>query len=77
MIKMTEHELCKGCKWNNYPICDGSIFDNVKMDISNLDDDFKCGQKYEDLVDDQPAFQDTQKIRIEELEARILELENK
>lgn len=42
---MTEHDVCVGCKWNNYPTCDGTIIDGSKMNIENLVETFLCGVK--------------------------------
>ena len=70
---MVEHEICKGCKWNNYPECYGIIMDNGSyMNIEHLRPEFKCGQKDKDLAFD---FSIRTKTKLEELEERIDELE--
>lgn len=67
-----EHKTCKGCKWNNYPTCKGTIMDNGnEMNIENLRPIFKCGQKDLDIIADFTP----KKTRLEVLEERIIELE--
>ena len=42
-----EHKTCVGCRWNNYPICDGTIMGSGdEMNIEKLSINFRCGQKY-------------------------------
>ena len=67
-------ELCKGCKWNNYPYCNGSKdFDGNFMRIDNLRPIFMCGQKDNNIVYD---FSIIEKTKLELLEERIEILEN-
>jgi len=41
-----EHKTCKDCKWNEYPLCKGTIMpDGEFMSIENMRPNFKCGQK--------------------------------
>ena len=76
---MTEHEVCKGCRWNNYPICLGTkMFDGNFMNIERMRHGFNCGQK--DLLEAKDFsihVKSETELKIEELEARLLELENK
>ena len=74
---MTEHEVCKGCRWNDYPNCLGTkMFDGVFMNIEKLKSGFQCGQK-ESLTMVDISFKPklVLELKIEELEARISELE--
>ena len=75
---MTEHEICKGCTWNDYPYCSGTKMDDSNfMNIENLHDEFKCGQKdMVEITDFTIVKQKTAlELKVEELEARIIELE--
>ena len=63
------HIVCKGCKWNNYPTCNGLIFDGIPMNIENLKPLFICGTKDEDTS---AEFKPTKSI----LETKITDLEN-
>lgn len=47
---MPEHEICIGCKWNNYPICNGTVINDVNLRIDNLSPRFKCGVKDRDYI---------------------------
>lgn len=50
---MTEHKVCEGCQWNNYPICLGTkMFNGNYMNIENLKEGFQCGQKDLDSITD-------------------------
>ena len=74
---MTENEICKGCPYNHYPECYGTkMFDGNYMNIENLLPGFQCGQKDElELKDFSISIKTPNQIKIEELEARIMELE--
>lgn len=74
-----ENEICKGCQWNNYPTCKGTImFDGLEMNIEKLRPGFSCGQKNKDnLMDFSIQNKSETELKIEDLEARLLELENK
>lgn len=76
---MVEHEVCIGCPYNQYPLCYGTkMFDGNYMNIENLKGGFKCGQKDElELKDFSIKKKSTLDLKIEELEARIIELEGK
>ena len=75
---MTEHEVCKGCKWNNYPVCNGIImFDGNPMNIEKLRPTFQCERKDLDNIDDFSIKPKSPlELKIEELEARIRALES-
>lgn len=74
---MTEHETCKGCKWNKYPLCEGTIVgDGEFMNIEKLRPTFRCGVKDLAEVKDYTIIKKSAlELRIEELEAKIIELE--
>ena len=76
---MTEHEICKGCRWNDYPNCLGTkMFDGEFMNIENLKPGFSCGKKDElEMKDFSFKPKSESELKMEELEARILELEEK
>jgi len=76
---MTEHEICKGCRWNKYPVCEGmKMFDGNYMTIENLRKEFQCGQKDSSMMVDFSIKQKTaDQLKIEELEARLAILEQK
>ena len=73
---MSEKEICKECKWNEFPYCKGTIEDNIKMRIDFLRPNFECGVKgrLEPRV-----IVSTSEIEqeISDLKARITELETK
>ena len=74
---MTEHKICKDCKWNEYPLCKGTIMPNGEyMNIENIKPIFKCGQKEELELNDMSIERKSDlDLKIEELETRINELE--
>ena len=76
---MTEHKICKGCPYNHYPECYGTkMFDGNYMNIENLKEVFECGQKEEsELFDFSIKRKTPLELRIEELKAKIIELEKK
>jgi len=75
---MTEHEVCKGCQWNNYPFCTGSIgCDGEFMNIESLESGFGCGQKDSSVAHDLILPKSDVNKKIEDLESRIQTLENK
>ena len=75
---MMEHEVCKWCRHNNYPSCKGTIMeDGNEMNIEKLNINFKCGQKIIDKpMDFSVLYKSELEIKMETLEARILELES-
>lgn len=80
---MTENKTCKGCKWNAYPICNGTILENGdKMRIDNLRPVFNCGVKDMDTISDSrpvhiPTELELLREEVNELKGRITELELK
>lgn len=76
---MTEHEICKGCRWNSYPECLGTkMFTGEFMKIDNLKSGFRCGQKDESkAMDFSIKIKSDLELIIEDLKARIIELEGK
>lgn len=74
-----EHPTCKGCKRNAFPICNGSLFGTEKKRIDKMRPSFECGLKNEaepyqhKLI----APKTPDQIRIDDLEARILVLEER
>ena len=76
---MSEHKVCKGCIWNHYPECYGTIMDSEKyMKIDKLKPDFECGQKDLDgITDFSIKTKSDLELRMEEVETKILELEAK
>ena len=74
---MTEHEVCKGCQWNKYPLCEGiKMFNGEFMNIENIRPVFECGQK--DILEAKDlsiTVKSPLELKIEELEARITGLE--
>lgn len=76
---MTEHEVCNGCRWNDYPNCLGTkMFDGEFMNIEKLKPGFSCGKKDElEMMDFSFKPKSESELKMEELEARILELEEK
>lgn len=74
---MPVHEVCKGCIWNQYPICEGiKMFDGNYMNIENQSPSFQCGQKYKTiLVDLSIITKSEQELKMEDLEERIKVLE--
>lgn len=73
---MTEHKICKGCKFNNYPECHGTIMDNGSyMNIENLKPMFQCGQKDElELTDFSIEVKSKVELELEDLQEQINEL---
>ncbi|TFG23931.1 MAG: hypothetical protein EU529_05895 [Promethearchaeota archaeon] len=47
------NETCIGCRWNNFPFCEGTIIkvglEERKMRIDKLRPIFRCGQKNESV----------------------------
>jgi hypothetical protein len=76
---MVEHKTCIGCKWNNYPTCRGIIMDTGnEMPIDNLSQGFNCGVRdLLEVVDFSREIKSELKIKTEELEERIIALEEK
>jgi len=75
---MTEHEVCKNCKFNHYPECYGTILsDGSYMKIDDLRVDFACGQKLEEKATNFVSFKNTRYKVFLELENRVEILENK
>ena len=75
---MVEHKICKGCNWNNYPLCNVSfIEENIKMRIDNLKPAFECGIKKSGVIDILYIKELSLKEEISDLKARILKLELK
>ena len=74
-----ENDVCKGCVHNHFPECWGTkMFDGTYMRIDKLKNGFKCGQKDELLtVDFSIKPKTAEQLKIEELEARINQLEAK
>lgn len=74
-----EHVVCKGCPYNKYPLCYGIIMMSGKyMLIDNLKEGFECGQKDEPILTDLSIVKKSAlELRIEELEAKLSELEKK
>lgn len=74
-----ENKICKGCPYNHYPECYGTkMFDGNYMNIENLKEVFECGQKEEsELFDFSIKRKTPLELRIEELKAKIIELEKK
>lgn len=74
-----EHEVCKGCKWNNYPLCNGTIVDGIKMNIEKLNIGFQCGVKDREspyIYSKIPQKSDLE-LKIEELQNQINKLKEK
>ena len=76
---MTEHETCEGCRYNKYPLCEGTkMEDGNFMNIENLRPIFNCGRKDSDnIMDFSIKFKSELELKIEGLEVRIVELESK
>ena len=76
---MTEHKICKVCKWNKYPLCEGTkMFDGEFMNIEKLKPGFKCGQKdLPDVKDFSIKTKTELELKVEMLENKINELEEK
>lgn len=74
---MSEHKICKDCKFNHYPECHGIKMDDGNyMNIENLKPGFRCGQKNEDKLFDFSIKKKSElELKIEALEERINELE--
>jgi len=75
---MTEIKICKGCKWNHYPECWGTIENNGDyMDISDLLEIFECGVKDRNNAKDHSIVKKTAlELKLEDLEARLKVLED-
>lgn len=70
-----EHKKCKGCRWNNYPICEGIIMSTGEfMNIDKLRSSFRCGQKELDVIDDHTPKKSDLELRIEALEEKTKDL---
>ena len=75
---MTEHEVCKDCSYNHYPLCYGTImFDGNYMNIENLREGFECGQKDKEMTDFSIVKKTDLELKIDVLELRIKDLEVK
>lgn len=74
---MTEHKVCNGCKWNNYPTCSGTIMQSGnEMNIENLTKGFGCGQKELDgITDFSIKIKSDLEKQIEEIIKRLEKLE--
>lgn len=74
---MVEHKICKGCRFNKYPLCEGTkMGDGNYMNIENLKPIFQCGQKNElEFTDFSIIEKSNIELRIEDLERKIIELE--
>ncbi|KKM82982.1 hypothetical protein LCGC14_1314010 [marine sediment metagenome] len=70
-----EHEICKKCKWNNYPTCSGIILYGTEMNIEHNKIGFICGTKDETERVEFTKTKTESEIKIEELEARIKVME--
>lgn len=72
-----EHKICKGCQYNNYPECYGTIMGNGSyMNIEYLKNGFKCGQKNKLEVDDfSIKIKSALELKVEELEEKFKTLE--
>jgi glycine cleavage system regulatory protein len=70
---MVQHEVCIGCRYNNYPECLGTIMDDGNpMNIENLRSGFQCGQKNEpEMMDFSIKIKSDLELKLEELEAKI------
>ena len=73
---MTEHKVCKGCRWNKYPECLGTIMmDGIFMNIENLKIGFECGQKEDDkMMDFSIKPKSDLELRVEALEEKTKDL---
>ena len=75
---MAEKKICKECRWNNYPECEGTInVDGSKMRIDKLRPIFNCGQKDLSILTDFSQEKDANEQEISDLKARITQLELK
>ena len=76
---MSEHKVCKDCRWNKYPSCLGfKMFSGEFMNIENLRPTFNCGQKDNiELTDFSIVKKSELELRVEELEQKIAILEEK
>ena len=76
-----EHPFCKGCQWNDYPNCKGTILSNSRFaSINHLSKNFKCGQKDKTEVKSFKPTKSRYKLimeKITQLEDRIKVLEDK
>ena len=73
---MGEHKVCKGCGWNKYPLCEGTIISNGEfLNIENLKPGFECGQKDELKINDfSIKIKPELELRIEALEEKTKDL---
>ncbi len=75
---MSENKTCKGCKWNEFPICKGIIQENGNFKrIDNLRPIFGCGVK--DMLiplDNSIRIKSDSEKKIIDLESRIKVLED-
>lgn len=73
---MTENKICKGCKYNNYPTCKGTIMDDGnEMNIENLSSNFRCGQKdMDNITDFSIKVKSELELKVEDLQRQINEL---
>ena len=76
---MVEHKVCLECRWNDYPVCLGTIMDDGNyMNIENQRPGFQCGQKDEAILTDfSIKIKSDLELKIEALEARIKAMEVK
>jgi len=75
---MVEHKTCKGCPYNHYPLCYGTIMlDGSYMNIENQKECFQCGQKDKEVTDFSIEKKSELELRVEELETKINSLEEK
>lgn len=73
---MTEHKICKGCKWNKYPFCSGTKMIDEFMRIDNLKEYFVCGRKDLDNVGILGIVKKSDlELRVEVLESKVNTLE--
>lgn len=67
---MTEHKVCKGCRWNEYPICKGTKMEYGYINIENRKPGFQCGQKDDsNMRDFSIKIKSELELRVEVLEA--------
>lgn len=73
---MSEHKICKGCKYNNYPTCKGTIMnDGNEMNIENLKSGFQCGQKdMDNITDFSVKTKSDLELKINDLQEQINQL---
>lgn len=75
---MVEHEVCNGCKNNNYPECLGTkMFNGNYMNIENLRPGFQCGQKDTDNITDfSIEVKSDLQLKIDDLQEQINNLKS-